>query len=140
MRWLLPDQGTRHYYRILEYALASSVAEGFVAPELSRLPRPVLPAGSLVYVFSPLLDTRVVEAIVDLRQRGHPVVVVDVLPGEPAAKDTELEQLALRIWRLDRAATLRGLQEAGAVVLPWDPLIGVQAERVRLQPLLGAVR
>jgi hypothetical protein len=121
MRWLLPDQGTRQYYRILEHALASTVDEGFVPPALSRLPRPVLPSGALVYVFSPLLDIRVVDAIADLRQRGHPIVVVDVLEFEPEATRTELDQLALRIWRLDRAATVHRLQDLGAVVLPWDP-------------------
>ena len=140
MRWLLPDQGTRQYYRILEHALASTVDEGFVPPALSRLPRPVLPSGALVYVFSPLLDIRVVDAIADLRQRGHPIVVVDVLEFEPEATRTELDQLALRIWRLDRAATVHRLQDLGAVVLPWDPASGVLADRVRLQPLLGGVR
>jgi uncharacterized protein (DUF58 family) len=140
MRWLLPDQGTRQYYRILEHALDSTVDEGFVPPALSRLPRPVLPSGALVYVFSPLLDVRVVDAVADLRQRGHPIVVVDVLEAEPEAKRTELDQLALRIWRLDRAATVHRLHDLGAVVLPWDPACGVLADRVRLQPLLGGVR
>jgi uncharacterized protein (DUF58 family) len=140
LRWLVPDVGTRQYYRILEHVLASAVTFGYVDPELSRLPRPVLPPGCLVFMFSPLLDARVVDAVADLRQRGHPVVVVDVLTGEPAAGKSPEDQLALRIWRLDRAVTLHGLREMGAVVLPWDPAAGAMLERVRLQPLLGAPR
>ena len=140
LRWLPPDVGNRQYYRLIDHVLASTVPTGYVPPELSRLPRPALPPGCLVFLFSPLLDARVIEAIGDLRQRGHPVVVVDVLPGEPPAMPSAPEQLALRIWRLDRAATMHGLREMGAVVLPWDPASGAVVDRVRLQPLLGAPR
>ena len=140
LRWLAPHIGTRQYYRIMDHLLTSAVSTGFVAPELSRLPRPVLPSGCLVFLFSPLLDARVIDAVGDLRQRGHPVVVIDVLTGEPAANATPEQQLALRIWRLDRAAAMHGLGEMGAVVLPWDPAAGAAVERVRLQPLLGGAR
>lgn len=140
LRWLTPDIGTRQYYRILDHLLSSAVSTGYVAPELSRLPRPVLPSGCLVFVFSPLLDARIIDAVGDLRQRGHPVVVIDVLMGEPAANTTPEDQLALRIWRLDRAAVMHGLGEMGAVVLPWHPTAGATIDRVRLQPLLGGAR
>jgi hypothetical protein len=40
---------------------------------MSRLPRAALPPGALIIVFSPLLDTRLVETLRDLRERDlHP--------------------------------------------------------------------
>src|SRR5690606_28679507 len=71
VRWLKPDVGTRQYYRVVETLLASRLDGSFVEPDLFRLPRQALPPGALVFVFSPLLDPRVIDVIRDLRERGH---------------------------------------------------------------------
>lgn len=138
VRWLAPDVGTRQYYRIVETVLSARVDDGFFEPDLARVPRAALPNGALVFVFSPLLEPLVLEAIRDLRERGHPVIVVDVLGVEPTA--TGESDLGVRIWRLERKVVLHRLRELGAVVVPWDPEAGVVVERVRLEPLLGGRR
>jgi uncharacterized protein (DUF58 family) len=86
-----------------------------------------------VVVFSPLLDPRGFTALTDLRQRGFPLIVVDTLRDEPPASPrSPNEQLALRMWRLDRSATRVALRDLGVPVLRWDP--GAELDSV-LAPL-----
>jgi uncharacterized protein (DUF58 family) len=148
LRWLGPDVGTRQYYRIVETLLASRRDDSFLEPELAHLPPQALPPGALAFVFTSLIDARAVEAIRDLRERGHPVVVVDVLTTEPPGESDEYEgrlreeqkQLAVRIWRLERQVLLYGLESIGVTVLKWDEEYGVALDRVRLEPLLRGGR
>ncbi|GAA5029314.1 DUF58 domain-containing protein [Actinopolymorpha pittospori] len=140
LRWLAPDVGARQYYRIVETLLSSRLDDRFLEPELAYLPPQALPPGALAFVFTPLIDPRAVEAVRNLRERGHPVVVVDVLTSEPEPGRERDAQLAVRIWRLDREVLLHGLEEMGVTVLPWDEEYGIPLERVRLEPLLGGAR
>ena len=57
--------------------------DSFVTPDIGRIPRTALPPGTLVVVFSPLLDPNAFSALTDLRQRGFPLIVVDTLRDEP---------------------------------------------------------
>lgn len=140
LRWLGPDIGMRQYYRIVETMLATRRDDSFLEPEMAHLPRKALPPGALVFVFSPLIDPRAVEAVRDVRERGHAVVVVDVLTTEPPTDRSAEAQLALRLWRLEREVLLHGLAEMGVTVLPWIEGAGVALDRVRLEPLLRAAR
>ena len=119
LRWLGPAAGDRQFYRIAEMMLAARY-DSFVTPDVGRIPRTALPPGTLVVVFSPLLDPRGFGAISDLRQRGFPLIVVDTLRDEPPAGTRADERLALRLWRLDRTATRAGLRTLGIPVLGWD--------------------
>jgi uncharacterized protein (DUF58 family) len=98
--------------------------DSFVAPDVGRVPRTALPPGALVVVFSPLLDPRAFGALTDLRQRGFPLIVVDTLRDEPPVSprpaQSRRDGLALRLWRLDRAATRAALRDLGVPVLRWD--------------------
>jgi uncharacterized protein (DUF58 family) len=148
LRWLSPDVGTRQYYRIVETLLSSRLDNSFLEPELAHLPPQALPPGALAFVFTPLLDPRAVEAIRDLRERGHPVVLIDVLTAEPPVGPVERvgrhrlrdQRLALRIWRLEREALIHRLQSIGVTVLEWDEESGVPLDRVRLEPMLRGGR
>nr|WP_238345565.1 DUF58 domain-containing protein [Actinopolymorpha cephalotaxi] len=141
LRWLAPDVGTRQYYRIVETLLASRVDESYLEPELAHFPPQALPPGALAFVFTPLVDARAAEAVRDLRERGHPVIVVDVLSTEPDASPRDPDsELALRVWRLEREVLLHGLAEMGVTVLAWDEEVGIALDRVRLEPLLGGTR
>jgi uncharacterized protein (DUF58 family) len=84
LRWLGPASGDRQFYRIAERMLEARY-DSFVAPDVGRIPRTALPPGTLVVVFSPLLDPRAFTAITDLRQRGYPVILIDTLRDEPPA-------------------------------------------------------
>ena len=119
LRWLGPAAGDRQFYRIAEMMLAARY-DSFVTPDVGRIPRTALPPGTLVVVFSPLLDPRGFGAISDLRQRGFPLIVVDTLRDEPAAGSRADARLALRLWRLDRAATRASLRTLGIPVLQWS--------------------
>src|SRR6185312_15190091 len=104
VQWLTPGSGNAHLYRIAQTVMDLRKDFTYETGGLSRLPTRVLPRGALVYVFSPLLDPGVVEAISALADRGHPLVVIDVLTHEPSpttgAKPDHIDALALRLWRL----------------------------------------
>jgi uncharacterized protein DUF58 len=119
LRWFGPAAGDRQFYRIAEMMLAARY-DSFVTPDIGRIPRTALPPGTLVVVFSPLLDPRGFGAISDLRQRGFPLIVVETLRDEPPLGSRPDARLALRLWRLDRAATRSGLRALGVPVLRWD--------------------
>ncbi len=139
-RWLAPDVGARQYYRLVDTLLASRLDESYVDPTIARLPHPALPPGALVFALSPLLDARVLAALGDLRQRGHPVVAVDVLTREPRSGADVTDELALRVWRLDRGVVEHGLREMGVVVIDGTADGSVPLERVRLEPVLAGAR
>lgn len=132
LRWLRPDASGRQLYRIVDYLLDLPDVHSVVDPDVDRIPRQALPPGALVVVFSPLLDPRVEAMIRDLRERGFPLIVVDVLTAEPPTPPGETAQLALRMWRLDRQARRHDFAELGIPVLPWD---GVEALNDVLAPI-----
>jgi len=142
LRWLGPAAGDRQFYQIAEMLLAARY-ESFVTPDVGRIPRTALPPGTLVVVFTPLLDPRGFGAISDLRQRGFPLIVVDTLRDEPPAPARADAQLALRLWRLDRSATRSALRSLGVPVLRWPTgteLDGVLAPIRRTPPAARPAR
>jgi uncharacterized protein (DUF58 family) len=132
LRWLGPAAGDRQFYRIAEMMLAARY-DSFVTPDVGRIPRTALPPGTLVVVFSPLLDPRGFGAITDLRQRGFPLIVVDTLRDEPLPGTRADARLALRLWRLERTATRSGLGALGVPVLQWS-------ESTELDGVLASLR
>lgn len=102
-------------------------------PNLDRVPRTALPPRALVVLFSPLLDRRALSAVTDLRQRGVSLVIVDVLTREPpAAPRLPFSQLAVRLWRLDRATLRSSLNSLGVPVLSWDSGTGLEDAQASL--------
>jgi uncharacterized protein (DUF58 family) len=122
LRWIAPGLGTRHYYRIMDLMLAPPGFLANVPPaaEITRLPRACLPPGSLILVFSPLLDRRLVETLRDLRERGFSLLIIDVLNAEPPGGADGLSQLARRIWRMEQQAIRFSLRELGIPLVWWD--------------------
>lgn len=122
LTWLRPETGQRVLYRITEALLAVRLDESVVSPDLGRVPRTALPASALVVLFSPLLDDRALATIEDMRARGATLLIIDVLSVEPSIpRPHNLEdELALRLWRLDRQAMRTRLGELGITVVGWD--------------------
>ena len=122
VRWISPGAGARHYYRIMELMVAGRGVGGPLtgAAGIARLPRAALPPGSLILVFTPLLDRRLVETLRDLRERGFPVLIVDVLNAEPTGSSDSLSGLARRIWRMEQEAIRFSLRELGIPLVRWD--------------------
>jgi uncharacterized protein (DUF58 family) len=123
VRWVAPGLGARHYYRLMDLMLAYGTPTGSFSRGpgiMTRLPRAALPPGSLVLVFSPLLDRRVVETLRDLRERGFSIVIIDVLNAEPSGRNDSLSGLARRIWRMEQEAIRFSLRELGIPLVRWD--------------------
>jgi uncharacterized protein (DUF58 family) len=120
-RWLAPGIGDRHFYRIAEAVLDVRRYPTELPADLTRIPRPALPPAALAIVFTPLLDDAAITAIHDLHRRGNPTLVIDVLDREPypGRRSAVAATLALRLWRLDRAALHRTLTEHGIPVIGW---------------------
>ena len=141
LRWLGPAHGDRQFYRIAELLLEARY-DSWVTPDLDRIPRTALPPGTLAVIFSPLLDPRGLAAMTDLRRRGFPLIVVDTLRDEPPAVARPADAgLALRLWRLDRAATRSALRGLGVPVLRWTDDAELDSVLAPLrQPPAGARR
>lgn len=120
MRWVAPGAGQRQFFRIVESVLDIRSLYSCVSPDVARIPPSVLPAGALVVMFSPLLDERAIDAAIDLRERGHAVIVTDVLATSPTpARGSTLAGLTLRLWRLERQALRYRLESLGIPVVGW---------------------
>ena len=122
LQWTPPGLGLRHYYRIMDLMLGATGTRGLAAPasDITRLPRAALPPGSLILVFSPLLDRRLVETLRDLRERGFAMLIIDVLNAEPPGGRDGLSRLARRIWRMEQQAIRFSLRELGIPLVRWD--------------------
>lgn len=120
MRWIPPGSGQRQFFRVAETVLDTRSLYSEVSPDMALIPRAALPAGALVIMFSPLLDQRAIDAAIDLRERGYPVIVTDVLATSPVpAQGTAEAGLALRLWRLERQALRYRLESLGIPVVGW---------------------
>jgi uncharacterized protein (DUF58 family) len=143
-RWLTPGTGTAHLYKIAQTVMDLRKDFSFETGGINRVPTRVLPRGAFVYVFSPLLDATVVEAVRDLADRGHPLVVVDVLGTEPPPPQQadQADRLALRLWRLDRQAVRFVLGELGVPVVQWDGVgpLDLALAPLRRLPVAGRAR
>jgi uncharacterized protein (DUF58 family) len=140
LRGLAPGVGQYQLHRIAEAILDVRLNDSFVDPDVDMLPRTILPPGALTVLFSPLLDDRARLTAGELRRRGHPLVVVDVLCAEPRTdRRNAADPLALRLWRLDRTADRLELQQLGVPVLAWDGTTALAAvlRELRGRPVPG---
>ncbi|HLK00824.1 MAG TPA: DUF58 domain-containing protein [Streptosporangiaceae bacterium] len=123
--WRPPGLGKRQVYRIIDTMLSASpyasdggeVARG---GSFRRMPRAALPPGSLVVVFSPLLDQRFIETLRELRERGFTILVIDVLNATPPSRPRLADKLARRLWTMEQEAIRFSLRELGVPVTHWD--------------------
>ncbi|MBF6332736.1 DUF58 domain-containing protein [Nocardia transvalensis] len=114
-RWLRPDIGRRQFYRIVDTVL--DVGDEHIPTSGTLAPHAAVPLGAIVVAFSTLLDTQFALALIDLRKRGHVVVVVDVLRGTPFRED--LEPTLARMWQLERTAMYRDMGTVGVDIVAW---------------------
>jgi len=143
IRWLSPDLGRKHLYRVVEALIDVQSGSGAAPSEVGSFPRAVLPPGAAIVVFSPLVDERVLSALADLRRRGFGFAVVDVLRVEPRPRPgSDYDPIAVRMWRIGRRGVRHRLAELGIPVLAWPE--GAELEEVlrpvAQRPLLGSRR
>lgn len=98
-------------------------------PRLSTVAAPAppkTPFGSpsdLVIAVSPLIEPTTATGLVRLRQRGIPVAVLAALPAgglDFGRRGDLVEQVAARLWRLQREQLIHQLARLGVPVVPWQ--------------------
>lgn len=88
--------------------------------------QPRTPVGSppdLVVAVSPLIEASAATGLVRLRQRGVPVVVLAALPPEGldfTRRGELVEDVAARLWSLERDRMIHGLGRLGVPVVTWS--------------------
>lgn len=122
LRWVRPSGGTVQMYRIAETLVDTEAWASGADKTVDALPARALPRRCLVLGVSPLVDPRGVEAFRTLRARGFDVAVVEVSPVRSAPDGaSRREQLAHRLWHLERASIREQLRRDGVAVGVWDP-------------------
>ncbi len=115
IRWFPPRLGRRHLHQIVDALLSTEVL-----PRQSRdssfLVPANLPRSATIVCISPLIAEIVLSTLVDLRNRGHDVLVIR--PELPIPDDS-VSLLAHRVFRVGNELNQRWLQERGALVIPW---------------------
>jgi uncharacterized protein (DUF58 family) len=120
LRWLEPHGGLVQRYRLIEALLETGVEFSYAWKGVNIIPARTLPPGALVLAVTPLLDERSIAALLDLRARGHDLVVVEVSPEEHVVPGEGLDALAYRLWTLRRAALRARFEGSGVAVARWD--------------------
>jgi uncharacterized protein (DUF58 family) len=122
--WVKPATGRVQYERLVDTLVRANVIFTYVSKDLAFVPPRVLPTHALIVAVTPLLDPRFTKATLDLAARGFDVVVVVVSPVEvtrSALRGSLTDQLACRLWTLERRARFDDFRRHGIVVLEWRP-------------------
>jgi uncharacterized protein (DUF58 family) len=135
LRWLEPGSGSQQRYRLIDAVLETEVEFTYAWKDVNIIPARTLPPRALVIAITPLLDRRATNALLDLRARGHDLVVVEVSPlGLVTPGTSEDDRLAWRLWCLRRDELVSRFESLGVAVARWrggaEPL-GARIEGVR---------
>lgn len=143
LRWLTAGSGSSRLYRIVETVLDVRRDFGFSGTTLDRMPRQALPSHAVVYVLSPLLSVHMLEIIRDLWERGLTLVVIEIDCPAPQPRPGDLtDDLAVRLWRLDRASLRFSLSQLGIPAARWsgDGTLDLALAAHTRRPLRGRSR
>jgi uncharacterized protein (DUF58 family) len=121
IRWYRPRLGRLHEARLIDALLDTQVEPGLRAHHVSHLPLHDLDSGTLIVFISGLLDEVAAQLPIELRSRGHEVVVLECSPDAHHNAKGRNAELATRLWRLQRAAERKAMIERGVAVVEWKP-------------------
>jgi uncharacterized protein (DUF58 family) len=127
VQWLQPGSGQAALYRLLDTLMETQVYATAAWKGIRHLPPRTLPAKALIVALTPLVDERGVAALFDLLARGYDLAVVDISPlahAGPAAGGWD--QLARRLWALERETLRHRYQRLGAAVVEWHEAMHLQ--------------
>ncbi len=134
LRWLEPGAGLRQAYRLVDALLETDVVFTYAWKGAGVIPARTLPPHALVLAVTPLLDPRGIAALLDLRARGHDLVVVEVSPLDLVVPGTsDDDRLAHRLWLLEREELRTRFSRLGVAVARWDGVssLALPIEEVR---------
>ena len=106
VNWLEPALGTVQLYRIVEALLDTEVVLSYIWRDIRVIPTHVLPPKALVLGLTPLLDERMVDALVNVRGRGADVAALEIAP-EPFIRVGRGRAGAARVSDLEAAPRRR---------------------------------
>ena len=134
IRWLVPSMGLGQSYRIVDTLIGARAAASFVWKGVDLIPPRSLPAKALVIALTPLVDTRTVEALLDLRGRGFDLAVIEVSPEAllpPPADD--LDGTIRGLWAMQRELLRDRFRQLGVPLVVWSSGASLEAalEEVR---------
>jgi uncharacterized protein (DUF58 family) len=127
LRWLEPGAGLVQRYRLIDALLETGVEFSYAWKDVNVIPARTLPPRALVLAVTPLLDERSIAALLDLRARGHDLVVIEVSPEELVTPGPGLDALAYRLWLLQRAALRARFERSGVAVARWSDEVALDA-------------
>ena len=141
LHWVAPGSGTRQLIRMINCLLDHRTGDAARRVDIDRIPPQILVPGALTICLSAMLNEESLRLIGDVRRRGHPTVVVDVLDREPPAGRRIGQQQALRTWRLSRVAIRQHLSRRGIVAVTWpaDASLAAALRPLAMRPI-GARR
>jgi len=134
LRWLAPGTGLVQRYRLIDALLETGVEFSYAWKDVNVIPARTLPPRALVVALTPLLDERSIAALIDLRGRGHDLVILEISPDphlEPGHAPSDA--VALRLWHLQRAELRAKFERLGVAVATLDGKTSVEValEEVR---------
>jgi uncharacterized protein (DUF58 family) len=113
--------GVRQLYRLLDSLIDSRAFFSYASKDVGIIPPRVLRPGALVIVISPLEDERTTNGLVDLRARGFEVAVIELrTPPEHIPLANELDEVAHRLWLLQREQNRERFRHFGIPVAEWS--------------------
>jgi uncharacterized protein (DUF58 family) len=121
LRWLRPGMGVGQRYRLVETLLETGVEPTFTWRDANLIPARILAPKALIVALTPLVDTRFVTMLEDLRARRFDLFVVELDPSQlvpPGRGPTA--GLAHRLWLLERDVLRMRLEGAGIAVGRWS--------------------
>lgn len=136
IRWIPGRLGRRHLHTVVDALLATEVLANQNRDDVFVVPNNLSRSATIVAV-SPLLSELVLGALVDLRSRGHEVLVVKPALPDP---DEPISDLARRIFRAGNELNERWLLERGATVVPWASGVPLEYIMRRVVQNLGRTR
>jgi uncharacterized protein (DUF58 family) len=133
LRWVRPGGGTVQLYRIVETLIETEAFASSGDKSVDVLPTRALPRRCMVIGVSPLVDERGVLALSTLRSRGFDVAVIEVSPRPfVSPPDGRREELAHRLWAMERRMVRNNLRRMGVAVAEWS-------DSEPLDPVLSAL-
>lgn len=128
LHWLQPGMGISQRYRLIEVLLETGVAPSYTWRDIGLIPARILPPKALIVGVTPLVDLRFVTALENLRARRFDVMAIelDAVPLVEAGR-SELEQLAHRLWLLEREVLRARLEQLGIGIARWGDEVPLEA-------------
>jgi uncharacterized protein (DUF58 family) len=133
LRTLRPGSGRRQYEAIAEALVDAQPIFSWAEKEVRAIPPRSLPRAATILAVSPLIDERAIGAIGDLRRRRHEIGVIEVTPTSWAPPPADrADELARRLWEMEREARRARLAAAGVPVAEWHPGVALELVMHRL--------